>query len=54
VTGSIPGGFYTPQMDSKRLSVVLAAVAAVVGALLARNRPIKPPAHHGDWKPRSK
>jgi hypothetical protein len=41
-------------MDTKRLSVVLTAVAAVVGAVLVRNRPIKPPIHHGDWKPRSK
>ena len=52
VTGSIPDLLYTPQMDTKRLTVLLAAVAAVVGTLLARNRPVKPPAHHGDWKPR--
>ncbi|MDH3538916.1 MAG: hypothetical protein OEP52_02875 [Acidimicrobiia bacterium] len=41
-------------MDTKRLSLVLAAVAAFVGAVLVRNRPVKPPAHHGDWKPRPK
>ncbi|MDH3606958.1 MAG: hypothetical protein OER12_08175 [Acidimicrobiia bacterium] len=41
-------------MDSKRVSVVLAAVTAVIGALWARNRPVKPPAHHGAWKPHSK
>jgi hypothetical protein len=41
-------------MDGKRLSIVLAAVAAMVGAVLMRKRPVKPPAHHGAWKPHSK
>ena len=53
VSESIPARLYTPQMDTKRLPAVLAA-AAVLGALWASKRPIKPPAHHGDWKPHSK
>ena len=57
LSGSILAGFYTPQMDTKRVSVVsvvLAAVAALIGAMLARHRPVKPPTHHGAWRPHAK
>lgn len=49
---SIPVRLYTPLMDRTRLSVAIAAVAALLGALLARKRPVKPPEHSGTWEPK--
>lgn len=54
VDESLPDWLYTPHVDAKRLSVLLAAAAAVLGALWARSRPVKPPAHHGAWQPRQR
>jgi hypothetical protein len=41
-------------MDKKRLFLALAAVAAAAAVALAGRRPVKPPAHHGAWKPHGK
>ena len=49
-----PSASYTPQMDKKRLSLALVAVVAVAAAALASRRPVKPPDHHGAWKPHTK
>ena len=49
---SIPPYLYTPLMDRKQLSVAVAAVVAVLGALFALKRPVKPPEHSGTWEPK--
>jgi len=44
-------------MDKKRLSPAVAvavAAVAVAAAALASRRPVKPPDHHGAWKPHTK
>ena len=45
---------YTPQMDKKKLSLALTAATAAAAVALARRRPVKPPHHHGAWKPHGK
>ena len=43
---------YTANVETKKLSALLAGLAALVGIALARKRPVKPPAHDGNWEPR--
>ena len=43
---------YTSKVETKKLSALLAGLAALIGIALVRKRPVKPPAHDGSWEPR--
>lgn len=50
--GSLTIPPYTANVETKKLSALLAGLAALIGIALARKRPVKPPAHDGNWEPR--
>ena len=50
--GSLTIPPYTANVETKKLSAILACLAALVVIALARKRPVKPPAHDGNWEPR--
>ena len=50
--GSIHIQPYTAKVETKKLSALLGALAALIAVAIARNRPVKPPTHSGRWEPR--